>query len=64
MEMNTAVLIQFVTRHTMYYNLPLSSVRVTIIVVEKQEGLYIVNVCVCSFSYPACRGETPFYIVI
>jgi len=44
-------------------------VRVTVVAVQQQEVLHILNVCVCvcvcvcSLSYPACKVHTPYCIV-
>ena len=39
------------------YNVTLSRVRATIVGVEKQYVLHIMNVCVCSLMYPACNAH-------
>ena len=37
-------------------------VRVTIAAVKKR--YYIFWMCVCSLSYPVCKGHVPYFIVI
>ena len=39
----------------MYYNVTMRCVRVTNVAVEKQQEFHILNVCVCSLSYPAWK---------
>jgi hypothetical protein len=45
------------------YNVIEWRVRITIVAMEKQRGLQILNV-VCSLSYPICKAYAPYYIVI
>jgi hypothetical protein len=42
------------------HKVTLRLVRVTIVTVEKQPPLHILNVCVCSISYPACNAHAPY----
>jgi len=46
------------------YNVTLRRVRATLVAVEKQLVLRILNVCVCSLRYPACKAHAPYYRVI
>jgi len=44
----------------MNYNVILSCFRANIVAIEKQEVIYILNVCICSLSYPACNAHAPY----
>jgi len=56
--------------HRSTYNEISRRVRVTIVAMDKQEVIHILNVCVCvcvcvcSVSYPACKAHAPYYTVI
>jgi hypothetical protein len=42
------------------YYVTLRHLRASTAAVEKQRASHIVNVCVCSFSYPACNAHAPY----
>ena len=46
------------------YNVTMKLIRVTIVLVDKQQILHILRVCVCSFIYPTRKAHAPYYIVI
>jgi len=45
-------------------NVTYRRVRVTTVAEEKQYVLSILNVCVCSLSYPACKARAPYYFIV
>jgi hypothetical protein len=46
------------------YDVTSRNSRLIIVAVEKQWVLHILSVCVCSLSYPSCKGRAPYYMVI
>ena len=48
------------TGNVFTYNVTLRHVPATIVAVEKQRLLLILNACVCSLSYLACNAHVPY----
>jgi len=46
------------------YNVTMTGVHVTNVVVVKQKVFHILSVCVWNLSYPACNAHALYYIVI
>ena len=42
------------------YNVALTRVRATTVVVEKQRVLHNKSVCICNLRYPACNAHVPY----
>ena len=54
---NELRLCENLTRQAMYYNVTFRRVRLTIVALEMQQILHILNVCVCSLRYPGCKHK-------